>query len=126
MNSDYKCPNCSRVRSLPGVKPLVPFMCSCKCEKVQLERIQWSKVDWSWTTNAIAAKLGILAYIVARKRRELKKPRGKQGRKLRDASSFYRKCTADQIDPSKSVSENAALLGVTGTRIRQILASKAA
>ena len=124
--SDYKCPNCSRVRSLPGAKHLVPFMCSCKCESVQLERILWKDIDWSWTTNAIAAKLGVKSYIVARKRRELKKPRGTQGRKLRDASSFYRKITPGEIDPALSVKENAAKLGVTGTRIRQILASKAA
>ena len=122
--SDYKCPNCSRVHSLPGVRPVVSFMCSCKCEKVQLERILWNKVDWDWTTTAIAAKLGVNSYIVTRKRRELKKQRGTQGRKPRSADSFYRKITPGEINPALSVKENAAKLGVTGARIRQILASR--
>lgn len=91
---------------------------------MEMDRISWAKADWKYANKPLADLLDVAEHVVANKRRVLKKPRGTMGRKPRDISSYHRKADAADIDPAKSVQENATALGISSARVRQILSEK--
>jgi hypothetical protein len=117
--TDFRCPNCRRVRRRESEAETMVFKCSCvgrqpiECPRVKLELADWTLLD-----QPLADFLGVGVHYVRAKRAELKLPRGTVGRK--EHTRPVRRVDASKIDPKKSVKENAEALGCTPQRIRQL------
>lgn len=119
--SDFCCPNCRRIRVVKSSKPIALLLCGCLSEQQAFNRVAWSKADWTLTDTPLAESLGVKPSAVTRKRHALGKPRGTEGRKERALSSYHRKADPSKISPALSVRENAVKMGVSPSRIRQLL-----
>lgn len=110
--SDYKCPGCNRMKHLPGMRPFITRHCPCSTTPVEFVRICWSKFDWSMTCQVLANDHGVPYHAVAAKRRALKKPIGKKGRKVR--TDCNRRITPEEVDATISNAENARRFAARG------------
>ena len=115
MISDYKCPNCKRMKRITGMRPVITRKCSCSSAPVGYVRVCWSKLDWSLTVQAMADTYNLPYHTVAAKRVELNKPKGKLGRKHRDG--YERRIQPEEIDTTISNSENSRRFAAKGIKI---------
>ena len=117
--TDYRCPNCRRVRRRESEDETMVFKCSCVGGKpVECRRVEWEKADWTLLDQPLADALRVGVHAVRAKRAELELPRGTVGRK--EHTRPVRRVDASLIDPKKSVKENAAALNCSPQRIRQL------
>lgn len=119
MTSDYHCPHCQRIRKRNGQKPAITAFCGCVGADVVMQRIPWGRADWTLTNRPLAEAMNLKESAVAAKRRELRKPRGTNGRKAKE--TIWRKIDPSKINPDLSAAENAKILGASEERIRQLM-----
>lgn len=117
--TDYACPNCRRIRRREGDAESILARCSCSgMQPVLCPRVKWELAIWTFLDEPLADFLKVGVHNVREKRAELKLPHGTIGRRPHKRPA--RRVDASKIDPQKSVKENAAALGCTPQRIRQL------
>lgn len=119
MKHDYACPNCRRVRRRENKGDVFIARCSCVGGLITCHRVRWELADWSLVDQALADALGVGKHVVAKQREALGMPKGSKGRK--PYSYDRRRIDPAKIDPTKSISQNARVLGCSRQRIHQLL-----